>query len=346
MIDFPNSPTVGQIFTVGSQTWQWDGIKWIPVTPITVLASVGRNYIHNSLFNIAQRGAGTFTANGYTLDRWGLSFVGGTASIQQSATSDAAKAAIGDEAAAFVLLNTFTGGASAGQATAVYQCIEGVRRLAGKTVTISFWAAATSGVLKLGISFDQNFGTGGSPSTGIFGTGQSVTLTTSSIPRYSLTFSIPSAAGKTLGTNNNDFTQLIFWYSAEATNNSRTGSVGVQSGNIYIWGVQLEIGSVATPLEKPDPQQDLANCQRFYQKQIQALVIGYASGAGYSVFSCFFLPVAMRSAPTMAFANTTYGNGNTLQSNGTNSGNIVLTLIAAATGLAYANTDILLSADL
>ena len=27
-IDFPNSPTVGQLFTVGSITWQWDGTVW------------------------------------------------------------------------------------------------------------------------------------------------------------------------------------------------------------------------------------------------------------------------------------------------------------------------------
>ena len=27
-IDFPNSPTVGQIFTSGGATWEWDGAKW------------------------------------------------------------------------------------------------------------------------------------------------------------------------------------------------------------------------------------------------------------------------------------------------------------------------------
>jgi hypothetical protein len=27
-IDFPNSPTVGQLFTVGSITWQWNGTVW------------------------------------------------------------------------------------------------------------------------------------------------------------------------------------------------------------------------------------------------------------------------------------------------------------------------------
>ena len=27
-IDFPNSPTVGQLFTVGEITWEWTGTVW------------------------------------------------------------------------------------------------------------------------------------------------------------------------------------------------------------------------------------------------------------------------------------------------------------------------------
>lgn len=27
-IDFPNSPTVGQLFTVGDITWEWNGSVW------------------------------------------------------------------------------------------------------------------------------------------------------------------------------------------------------------------------------------------------------------------------------------------------------------------------------
>ena len=77
-----------------------------------------------------------------------------------------------------------------------------------------------------------------------------------------MTIAIPSTSGKTVGSVGDDYTGLVLYYSSGATTNVQAGGVGVQSGTINIWGVQLEVGSVATPLEKPDPQQDLAKCQR------------------------------------------------------------------------------------
>jgi hypothetical protein len=29
MINFPDSPTVGQIYTLGAASWSWDGTKWV-----------------------------------------------------------------------------------------------------------------------------------------------------------------------------------------------------------------------------------------------------------------------------------------------------------------------------
>jgi hypothetical protein len=36
-IDFPNSPTVGQLFTVGDTTWEWTGVLWRGFTSFTSL---------------------------------------------------------------------------------------------------------------------------------------------------------------------------------------------------------------------------------------------------------------------------------------------------------------------
>src|SRR5690606_33394960 len=59
-------------------------------------------------------------------------------------------------------------------------------------------------------AFFQNFGTGGSPSTGVQVSAQNASLTTS-WQRFDLTFDIPSISGKTLGTNNDDLLLLVFF---------------------------------------------------------------------------------------------------------------------------------------
>jgi hypothetical protein len=279
-------------------------------TPASVTAAVapafndvGRNLLHNALFNVAQRGNGPWTTSTYTADRWHLVFASDTNSVTLASLTDTDRAGIGDETASLALQNVFTGNAAAGALTVFYQPIENVLRLSGRTVTVSFWARRVAGTAPaLGVSIDQVFGTGGSPSAGTANNGMSVAIT-ATWARYSLTFAIASAAGKVLGTNGDHSTQLNFWYSSGATNNPRAGNIGVQSGTIQLWGIQLEVGSVATPLEKPDPQQDLAKCQRFYQVGTMSLSGYNAAGAGVAV--TMPLPVAMRAAPTITPTVTT-----------------------------------------
>jgi hypothetical protein len=316
MFDFPNAPVLNQqVLEPNGAVLRWDGVKWVnaagqvsSVTP--TYNNVGRNLLHNPLFNIAQRGVGAFTANGsYTVDRWAISFgAGETNSVTRVGMTDTGRAAIGDEAAQFILGNTFTGAAGAANYNQVFQRLEGVRRLAGKTVTVSFWANSTIASLKVGVSFNQYFGSGGSPSTGVTGAGQSATLSSSAgtWTMQVLTLAIPSAAGKTLGTNGDDFTQFNLWFSAGASNATASGSVGVQSGYIGLWGVQLEIGSVATPLEKPDPQQDLAKCQRFYQSSSFGMWL--YTGVGTNLLVDVQLPVQMRAAPTIVTSGVNQSN--------------------------------------
>jgi hypothetical protein len=181
-----------------------------------------------------------------------------------------------------------------------------LRRLANKTVTVSFWAMANSGTPKLGISLDQAFGSGGSPSANVLGTGVAVTLSTT-WTRYSQTFTLPSIAGKTLGTNGNDATWLNFWSSSSTTFASRAGNIGVQTAIIQLWGVQLELGGTATPLEKLDPQQDLAKAQRFYCTQAYSYQ-GLASTTAWAWTVVQTLPVQMRALPTITNNNTSATN--------------------------------------
>jgi hypothetical protein len=222
-------------------------------------------------------------------DRWMNYFVNGSVSFTLNAENDADRAAIGDEAMRYSLGNVFTGSATGGSTTQLLHRIEGVRRLSGKTVTLSFYAWAAS-ALRFGVMLVQSFGTGGSPSPTVTTAIQTVTLGAIG-PRYTMTFVLPSASGKTLGTNGDDYTEVMFIYSDPTT------AVGVQSGNIAMWGVQLEIGSVATPLEKLDPADDLRHCQRFYQTHGVAIQ-GYNSAGSVCVTKSAF-PVRMRAPPTI-----------------------------------------------
>jgi hypothetical protein len=298
--------------SVGTQLYLWESdgnsSQWVPVVnqsgALTIVAATnaGRNLIHNPRFNIQQRGAGPWTTNGnYTADRWAISMVTDTVSFSVGALSDADRTAIADESAKFCLANTFTGNAASTAFTSIVQPIEDIRRLAGKTVTVSFWAVAASGAPKLGLNFWLFYGTGGSPSAAQFAqaTGAAVTISTT-WARYSAILTLPSAAGKTFGTNvGTDNSQLYIAYSSGAANNAGFGNIGVQSGTVRIWGVQLEIGSTATPLETIDPADDLRRCQRFYQTGIMQHYSYNSAGANYSQSTSLIAP--MRAAPTMTF---------------------------------------------
>jgi hypothetical protein len=315
--------------------------QYVDHTP--ALNDVGRNLIHNPLFNIGQRGAGPWTANAvYTADRWQVYLNLDAVNVTLGPFSDAQRAAMGDEAATTALIAAVTGNAGAAAYSLISQKIEGLRRLAGKTVTVSLWAYATAGTPKIGIGFQQQVGTGGSPSGGSAVNATPITLTTTPT-RYSATFALPSAAGLTLGTNGDDATWLKIFLSSGATANVPAGGIGVQSNTFVFWGVQLEVGSVATPLEKPDPQQDLAKCLRFYQTR-QIVVAGY-NAAGGSIYGMFWM-APMRAIPAVNMSAMSYSNMSGLTSAASGSNFQEFSSAITAAGAGWTTATVTLSADL
>lgn len=335
----PTAPTAA--YSDNSTQIATDAFVQAAVTP--TFDNVGRNKLHNPLFGVAQRGTGAFTTAVYSLDRWLIQLTTDTVSVTQHALGDTDRSQIGDEEANLSLQNAFTGNAAAGAFDFVCQRMENVRRLAGKTVTVSFYAVAASGTPKLGISIDQNFGTGGSPSSAVQGNGQSVTLSTT-WSRYSVTFSVPSIAGKTVGSNADHYTQLNLWFSSGATNATRAGSVGVQSGTIQVWGLQCEIGSQATPLEKRDQFAELAHCQRFYQT-FTVYALGYNAASG-NIWGTWPYAVVMRGTPSVAYSGQSYSNGSALATYAVNAAAIVVQATVTATGQASGTGTVTLTADL
>jgi hypothetical protein len=316
-----------------------------------VLHDVGRNRFHNPVLRICQRGSGSWTANNaYTSDRWILG-VGGTDSntVTVQTATDADRAAVGDEQVENLLQSVFGGSSTASCLSAVSQRMEHLRRFSNKTVTISFWAKASSGTPKIGVGVQQFFGAGGTPSSTVNAnigvTGPLSTTWT----RYSVTGTIPSVSGKTFGsTLGTDWLSVDFFLSCPSANTtfySESGSLGVQSGTVQFWGMQFEVGSVITPLDIPDIMLDIANCQRFYQTG-QFTQYGY-QGAGAAVGGTWPFPVLMRAAPTVV--TTTVSNTNVSAYTVTASGgnvSLVFSGTATATGGYILNDTFTASADL
>jgi hypothetical protein len=96
-----------------------------------------------------------------------------------------------------------------------------------------------------------------------------------------------------------------------ATRFSATGAVsviGTLNATWFITGVQLEVGSVATPFERRDYGRELAMCQRYYYSWSSSglsdnyyLYSPYVSSPpNTSAAVGYFFPVTMRANPTMA----------------------------------------------
>ena len=89
---------------------------------------------------------------------------------------------------------------------------------------------------------------------------------------------------------------------------SATGAVsvvGTSGATFYITGVQLEVGTKATPYEMQIYSDQLAQCQRYYYQTTPSFctLYGFANATGW-VGSLVKFPVTMRVTPTMAVVGT------------------------------------------
>ena len=240
-----------------------------------------KNRIINGDMRIDQRNAGASVANNisgiqYSLDRWLIyGSVASKFTVQQNAGSVTPPAGFTNYLGVTSSAATSVG---AGDIYEFVQYIEGYNvadlgwgTANAKTITISFWVRS---------SLTGTFG--GSLLNGSSNRSYPYTYTISSANTWEQkTITIP---GDTTGTwlTNNDTGLRVFWslgvgstYSSTAGSwqaggyyspTGATSVVGTSGATFYITGVQLEIGSSATPFERRLYGQELANCQRYFEK--------------------------------------------------------------------------------
>jgi len=100
-------------------------------------------------------------------------------------------------------------------------------------------------------------------------------------------------------------------WGANATNNRAVGNVNLADTVDNYWqvtGIQLEVGSQATPFEHASSfGEQLALCQRYYQNDLGGGCFATAQATVYDGLSPMRFPVIMRTAPTIVQSGTLGG---------------------------------------
>ncbi len=315
-----------------------------------------KNRIINGDMRIDQRNAGASVNNAssttYTLDRWNCYGSSATKfSIQQNAGSVTPPTGFTN------YLGITSSAATTPGATDEYlfeQRIEGfnVSDLAwgtasAKTVTISFLVRS---------SLTGTFG--GSIQNNAQDRAYVFSYTISSANTWtSISVTIPGDTSGTWLTTNGVGLRVRFDLGTGSTYKGTAGSwgstfyngvtgginvIGTNGATFYITGVQLEVGSTATPFERRLYNQELANCQRYYQ--VCTASSSYAAvGNGTTALQQVGIPLstAMRATPTFnasvwyAAGGSTWVQGSSVTATAVyeTNGNILKAAITGFTGL-------------
>ncbi len=233
--------------------------------------SVQTNIIVNGGFEVWQRGTSFVDISSplgqaYTADRWST-YYSGSSFYHLTVTKETSVIdSIG--LASMKCVTTFV----ASDFAAMRQNIENVQDYRGKRLTVSIRCKTTvAGMCNVNISTNS----GGNTSSFHSGSGNWETLT----------------ASLTVGAA--DTSLSIYLNVAQGTN----------VGTSYWDNVMLVTGSTSPTFMPLLPQQDLANCQRYYvQAQAGDIVGGFYNGAGGCILFWHF-PVPMRVAPTLTIPN-------------------------------------------
>ena len=275
-----------------------------------------RNLIINGAMQVAQRGTSFSSVSDgtYTIDRW----AGGSGSFGTWSVDQSTDAPTGFPNS-YKLTCTSSASLGSGSYVRFYSTLEGqdLQHLAfgtssAKQLTLSFWVKSNkTGSLSAFLRSIES-----SPQVA----GELVSISSADTWEYK-TVTLNGDTANSFDNDNNGSLQIQFWFNGGSTysggtiTNSFTSSAaskyystgtldlgGATNDYVAITGVQLEVGTVATPFEHRSYGEELALCQR-YMYPINMYNIGYfGMGWHYNDTNLKFpvrLPTTMRSIPTI-----------------------------------------------
>jgi hypothetical protein len=293
------------------------------------VALSNRNLIINGAMNVAQRGT-SFTGIGgsagtYSCDRWRHGFTATTARVTLSQDSNAPN---GFAKSFKVAVTTAEASLNAASGCGISQPIEGqnLQQLAkgtadAKQVTVSFWVKTN----KTG-TYQFEFQDADNARNQVL----SYTVNSADTWEYKTVtfdadttgaFDNDNGASAYLqwflfgGTNYTSGTVQSTWGSRSNANLMSPSMPNLADSTSNYWqitGVQLEVGSVATPFEHESFGQTMAKCQRYYEKSYKysvapatatdaGMMSSYYSGAtGTNHAFTIYFKQNKRTAPTMS----------------------------------------------
>jgi len=271
-----------------------------------------RNRIINGAMDIWQRGT-TFAAIGtavYTVDRWQSTIAGSSLSPTASRSTSVPS----PDFTYSLQYQQISSTASATEYAARQRFeLSNVRDLAGKLVTISFWYRSNI-VGTHGVRIIPTGTTGGVDTSIAF------TVNSANTWEYKTVTTTAFSSVTSWGSTADNATALILDIGL------RVNAVGQTSiaANTYfnLTGVQLEVGSVATPFERRPYGTELALCERYFQT---GRLLATGDGVIAYLRASSVLRVSMRSSPTFVLTDNV-GNVNRVSGDATNN------IVAGITG--------------
>ena len=253
-----------------------------PQEQFQLIGAGRRNLIINGGMDVWQRATSHTTASGYkSVDRWYFNtYTGGAFTVSKEVDS------VHGNYLKWNRTSQDTSHSNAGNA--IQQTIENAQYvLGGQYVTVSFWLKDEAG---LGSGFVR-LRQAASPYSRVTADNQDETWYSSSADwqYHTFTFKLKSAADISMSN-----VQLVI----------RMDN-GTAQGGVSIAKVQLELGKVATPFEHRSYGEELAACQRYYQKFGGTELYDFIGGWGGASLTTqvslpTYLPVEMRTTPSVS----------------------------------------------
>jgi hypothetical protein len=340
---------------MAKQAYVYSGTDWVPlaseVTNLTAYQTRAlaqapyRNIIINGAMQVWQRNtsfASISSGENYTVDRFN-SYLSGTAGTWTLSRESDAPTGSGFRYSWKALCTTASASPNASAYFDFSQKIEGQNlqqikkgTASAEQLTVSFWVKSNvTGTYIINLSDIDN----------TRGVAKSYTISSSATWEYK-TVTFPADTTGVLDNDNGRSLDLRFglvggsdWtsgtlqqtWATQVNTNMLVGQTNLASATNNYWqvtGVQLEVGDTATPFEFKPFAQDLAECQRYYQKTFaptvapgnnvgtSGAIIGKGANASAAEpFAHWALRVSMRSYPDVTTYNV--GTGTTGQwSNG------------------------------